>query len=181
MHRPERASTRQFSSLTRWQRARALTLALVLALGLTTLPPLVDMLVDALRPPPDPVRIAYNRSPVRDGPRLLVPWTIEDPKPILEPRIERVDDRWVARDVLGTSRIEFAIEDPARAEDELIDWARSICDDFPRELYLFHSPSALRLPGSHDTAPVWHPLMRRLKEACPTFDVYQVVLVAYPH
>lgn len=182
MHCRERASIRLFPSLLRWQRARALTLAVILGIGLTTLSAPLDALVDALRSPPGFDRsVGYDRSPRREGALLLVPVAIEEPDPILEPRIEKSDNRWVARDVLGTSRVEIAIDDPSRAEDELIAWARSICDGYPRELYLVGPQPGLRVAGIHDSAPIWHPLARRLEDACPTFDVYQVVLVAYPH
>lgn len=180
MQRPARDPSWLLAMLIRWQRARVLTLAVIVGVGLTTLPAPLGALLDALVPPTEPDRISgLDRSPHREGRLLLIPVSIEEPDPILEPRIEKRNGRWIARDVLGTSAIELAIdEDPVHAEAKLIAWARSICDGFPRELYLVGPQPRV---GSHDTAWIWEPLARRLEHACPTFAVYQVVLVSYPH
>jgi hypothetical protein len=155
-----------FRALTRWQRARTVTLTFIIGAGLFTLrAPLAAVLASLLpwSPPVSPY-VAVDGSQCDDSLGAPVPvFANRGPlQPILEPRIESRDGVWIGRDLLGTSSIEIAVdEDPERAEAEVIAWARSICDAQPRELHLV---------GFQDES-IHVALARRLEHACPSLSV----------
>jgi hypothetical protein len=153
-----------FRALTRWQRARTVALTFILGVGLITLrAPLGAVLASLLPPGPpvSPVAVDGSQRECVNGPPVpSISYPGFQPN-IREPRIESREGVWIGRDLLGTSAIEIAVDDPERAEAEVIAWARSICDAQPRELHLV---------GFYDES-IHDALERRLELACPSFYV----------
>jgi hypothetical protein len=83
----------------------------------------------------------------------------------VEPRIELRPDTWTTRDLFGVAARAIEVgDDPTKAEAELLEWVRSICDGQPRWLYLVN-------PEDDDFTPLQSRLAERIWATCPSFEV----------